>query len=414
MTAWSLLMGDFYQNGVIANLHNLVDRPLENLEDELRSFSKTNPIGIILPSLYSELQAPALEHILGELKSADYVGEIVVGLDRANQDEFRHALTYFGRMPQPLRILWNDGPRLKAIDSQLKEVGLAPQEPGKGRNVWYCMGYMLASDKSKAIALHDCDVVTFERSMLARLIYPVANPSFRYQFCKGYYARIADNKMNGRVCRLLVSPLLTSLKKVFGYDEFLEYLGSFRYALSGEFSLRSNVLENIRIPSDWGLEIGVLAELNRDYNAKSICQVDIADIYDHKHQDLSLDNADTGLSKMSRDITKAIYRKLAVNGRLFTEEHFRTIKAVYYRTALDYIEMYYNDGVLNGLKLDRHKEEEAVELFARNIMEAGEDYLANPMATPFMPSWNRVKSAIPDILTQLKTAVEEDATEFGA
>lgn len=407
-------MSDFFQNGVIANLHNLVDRPLEQLEDELRIYSRRNPIGLILPSLFSELQMPALEGIVKELQKADYVGEIVVGLDRAKEDEFRYALKYFSRLPQPLKILWNDGPRVRAIDSQLNDFSLAPLEPGKGRNVWFCIGYMLASNKSRAIALHDCDVVTYTRMMLARLVYPVANPSFRYQFCKGYYARVADNKLHGRVCRLLVSPLLHSLKKVFGYDEFLEYLDSFRYALSGEFSLRSEILKNIRIPSDWGLEIGVLSELHRDFNSKSLCQVDIADIYDHKHQDLSIENAEAGLSKMSRDITKAIYRKLAVNGRLFTEEHFRTIKAVYYRTALDYIEIYYNDAVLNGLKVDRHKEEEAVELFARNVMAAGEDYLANPMATPFMPSWNRVMSAIPDILEQLAKSVEEDAREYSS
>jgi len=32
------------------------------------------------------------------------------------------------------------------------------------------------------------------------LIYPVANPAFNYQFCKGFYARVADGKINGRVC----------------------------------------------------------------------------------------------------------------------------------------------------------------------------------------------------------------------
>ncbi|AJQ94953.1 glycosyl transferase [Gynuella sunshinyii] len=407
-------MGDFFQNGIIANFHNLVDRPVEDLEEELRRFRKTNPIGLILPSLFSELEMPALEGIIQELSQVDYVDEIVVGLDRANEDEFRYALKYFGRLPQRLRILWNDGPRLMEIDQKLKEIGLAPAELGKGRNVWYCIGYAQASNRTKAIALHDCDVVTYSRSMLARLIYPVANPAFGYQFCKGYYARVADQKLNGRVCRLLVGPLLHSLKKVFGADDFLDYLSSFRYVLSGEFSLRSDILKNIRIPSDWGLEIGVLAELHRNYSVKSICQVDIADVYDHKHQDLSPDDASAGLSKMSRDITKAIYRKLAINGQLITEEHFRTIKAAYYRTALDYVEVYYNDGVINGLKVDRHKEEEAVELFAKNIMDAGEDYLANPMATPFMPSWSRVISAVPHIFEQLEIAVEEDAKQYSS
>lgn len=401
-------MGDFYQNGIIANLHNLSDRPVEELERELVRFSATNPMSLVLPSLYSELEQPALENIVQELSEAPYLSEIVVGLDRANEEQFHHALEYFGRLPQHVRILWNDGPRLKAIDQKLNDLGLAPQEKGKGRNVWYCFGYILSSQKSRAVALHDCDIRTYERGMLARLIYPVANPAFRYQFCKGYYSRIAEQRLGGRVCRLLVSPLLRSLIKVFGHDDYLDYLSSFRYALSGEFSMRTELLNNIRIPSDWGLEIGVLSELHRSFNNRSICQVDIADVYDHKHQPLSEEDIHGGLSKMSLDITKALFRKLATNGQVISEAHFRTIKATYYRLALDFIEMYYNDAQINGLKVDRHKEEKAVELFASNIMSAGQEYLANPMATPFMPSWNRVRSAMPQVFADIRSAVEED------
>ena len=108
------------------------------------------------------------------------------------------------------------------------------------------------------------------------------------------------------------------------------------------------------------------------------------------------------------DITKAFFRKLATNGQVFSPSKFRTIKATYYRVALDFIDLYYNDAVMNGLKFDRHAEEKAVELFAKNIMNAGESYLSNPMETPFMPSWNRVISAIPDILERIYDAVEMD------
>ncbi|MCH8550819.1 MAG: glycosyl transferase [Natronospirillum sp.] len=401
-------MGDFFQNGVIANLHNLVDRPLESLEAELRGFARSNPMALVLPSLYSELQQPALEGMVDELKEVNYLNEVVVGLDRANREEFEHAKEYFARMNQPLRILWNDGPRLRKIDRQLEDLGLAPQDPGKGRNVWYCYGYILASGKAKAVAMHDCDIKTYNRDMLARLIYPVANPKFRYQFCKGYYARVADNKLNGRVCRLLVSPLIRSLRKVIGPDPFLDYLDSFRYVLSGEFSLRTDVLPNMRIPSDWGLEIGILSELFRNYSNRSVCQVDIADIYDHKHQPLSKDDATAGLAKMSLDISKSVFRKLATNGQVLSEEHFRSIKAAYYRIALDFVGMYYDTATINGLKVDRHAEEEAVELFASTIMEAGKQYLENPMATPFIPSWNRIQAAVPDVLEQIYDAVELD------
>jgi len=337
---------------------------------------------------------------------------VVIGLDQADCDQFQHALNYFSRLPQHHRVLWNDGPRLMAIDKKLRELGLAPTQLGKGRNVWYCYGYILASGKSEAVALHDCDIVTYDRSMLARLIYPVANPNFNYEFCKGYYARVATNKIGGRVSRLFVTPLIRALKKVCRETNFLDYLDSFRYPLAGEFSLRVDVINDLRIPSDWGLEIGVLSEMNRNYANNRLCQVDIADIYDHKHQELSADDAQRGLSKMSIDIAKAMFRKLATNGEVFSQETIRTVKATYYRIALDFIETYHNDAMINGLNYDRDSEERAVETFAQNLMTAGEHYLEKPMETPFIPSWNRVIAAIPDILEQLRDAVEADFEQY--
>lgn len=406
-------MGDFYQNGIVTTLHNLSRRPLEELEIELVKFSRVRPLGLVLPCLYSELGGPALEPIVEHLAKVPYLSEIVIGLDRADEQQYRQALKFFSRLPQNYKVLWNDGPRLQRLHSQLHEQGLSTGEPGKGRNVWFCFGYALASDSASSIAVHDCDILTYDRSLLARLIYPVANPHFNYTFCKGYYARVAEGKINGRVGRLLVTPLLRALKKILGVQEYLDYLDSFRYALAGEFSLRTDVINDIHIPSDWGLEIGVLAEMKRNYATNRICQADIADTYDHKHQDLSLHNDQAGLSKMSVDISKAIFRKLAANGVVFTSEIFRSIKATYFRIALDFIETYHNDARINGLTADIHQEEKAVEMFAENILKAGLHFLGNPMETPFIPSWNRAVSALPNIQEDFIAAVSEDMREFG-
>lgn len=405
-------MADFHQNGIVTTLHNLEHRPIDELENELLGFADKRPMGLILPSLFSELQGKALPATIDHIKKVPYLNQIVIGLDRASKEEYQHAIGFFERLPQHHRILWNDGPRLKALDEELQALGLAPKEMGKGRNVWYCMGYILASNKVESVALHDCDILTYDRSLLARLIYPVANPQFNYEFCKGFYARVADGKINGRVSRLLVTPLLRALKHTLGANEYLEFMDSFRYPLAGEFSFRRDVLNDIRIPSDWGLEIGVLSEMHRNYSHNRLCQADIARVYDHKHQDLSINNDQGGLSKMSIDITKALFRKLATQGTVFSTETFRTIKATYFRIALDFIETYHNDAVMNGLKLDIHAEEKAVEMFARNIMKAGKNFLDNPMETPFIPSWNRVVSAKPDVLQCLLEAVEADYAEF--
>ena len=410
-------MGSFYQNGIVANLHDFSygtssEANYKKLENDLIKFSKNNPMELILPCLFSEISGKALPKIINEINKTKFLNHIVIGLDRANKNQYAEASNFFKNLEIPHSILWNDGPRLIELDKELKEKGLSPNEFGKGRNVWFCIGMTLARGKAESIALHDCDILTYEKSLLAKLFYPVANPVFNFQFCKGYYPRVADGKMNGRVSRLLVFPLLLAMEKTIGRSEYLDFMKSFRYPLAGEFSFRKNLLPRLRIPSDWGLEIGVLSEMQRNHSSNRICQVDLAQKYDHKHQDLSENDDNSGLSRMSIDITKALIRKLATQGNIFTLETFRSIKATYYRAALDMIDIYRSDAQMNDLNFDSHIEEKTVELFALNIMKAGESFFENPMETPFIPTWNRVLSAIPDFLDRLKLSVELDNAEI--
>lgn len=404
-------MSDFFQNGIITTLHNLATRSVDDMEAELRQFSKARPMTLVLPSLFSELQHSALENIVDCLSKTTYLRQIVIGLDRANEEEYRYALKYFSRLPQDHVVIWNEGPRMQALQAKLKSFGLAPTELGKGCNVWYCFGYVQAAGLAGAVALHDCDITTYDRALLARLIYPVANPRFNYEFCKGFYARVADNKFNGRVSRLLVSPLIRTMKKVMGNHPYLDYLDSFRYPLAGEFSMQVDVLKDLRIPSDWSLEVGVLSEVYRNYSTNRLCQVEVADNYDHKHQDLSADDVTGGLSRMSLDISTALFRKLATYGNVFDAGTIRTVKAAYLRIALDLIESYANDADINGLSLDRDAEERAVELFAGNILRGGESFLSSGEETPFIPSWGRVTSVYTDVFEDFLEAVRLDMAE---
>lgn len=406
-------MADFHQNGNIAQFHNLRTRPIEELVYELESFAQTRKISLILPALYSELEGPALKNIVAELSRVSYLHRIIIGLDRANEQQFRQAQSFFMDLPQDHVVLWNDSPRMQAFEARLRELGFKDIELGKGKNVWTSIGYLIACADSSVMAIHDCDILTYSREMLARLVYPVANPSFPYQLSKGFYPRVGGGKLNGRVTRLLVSPLLIALKKVIGDRDYIDYLRAFRYPLSGEFALRCQTLPDLRIPSDWGLEIGVLSEAWRNMGPNSVCQVEISDAYDHKHQEVSAEEASQGLNRMSTDICKSIFRKLAADGTVFTSNTFRTLKATYYRRALDMLEVYAADAKMNGLKIDRHAEERTIELFAENIMRAGQIFLENPHETPFIANWNRVNAADPDLLADLKALVTADEQEFG-
>ena len=405
-------MGDFSQNGIVSTLHDFGTKSTTEIEKDLLSFSKERKMELILPCLFSELEGSALPNIIDQISKTKYLNHVIIGLDKASESQAKKAWKFFKKINVPFTILWNDGPKLKKLDSELNKKNLAPNQMGKGRNVWYCIGMCIARDTARSVALHDCDIKTYDRRMLAKLFYPVVNPLFNFEFCKGYYPRIANNKMNGRVARLLVGPLLTALEKTIGQSDYINFMKSFKYPLAGEFSFRRNVLPELRISSDWGIEVGILSEMQRSFSPNNICQVDLADAYDHKHQDLSIDDETKGLSKMSIDIIKTFIKKLATQGNSFSRETFRSLKATYYRSALDLIDIYRSDAAMNGLKFDSHKEEEAVELFAVNIMKAGEAFYINPMDTPFIPTWSRVKSAIPDFMVRLSEAVSEDNKKF--
>ena len=238
-------MSDFSQNGIVSTLHDFKIKSTSTIESELSKFSKQRKMELILPCLYSELEGSALPKIVEEISKTKYLDHIIIGLDKANETQAKKAWKFFKKLKSPFSILWNDGPGLKKLDQELKKNNLAPSELGKGRNVWYCIGMCIARDSARSVALHDCDIKTYDRRMLAKLFYPVVNPLFNFEFCKGYYPRVANEKMNGRVARLLVFPLLTALEKTIGKSDYLDFMKSFKYPLAGEFSFRRNVLPEL-------------------------------------------------------------------------------------------------------------------------------------------------------------------------
>jgi len=400
-------MADFFQNGVITTLHKLRERDVEDLENEILKYSRYRPVTLILPALFSEFQGKALPRILKELEKVPYISKIVVSLDKANFEEFKKAKGFFSRLPCEVKIIWNDGERIQRLYQLLKSQELLPETKGKGRGVWISLGYVLAEEGSYAVATHDCDIVNYKRELLARLIYPVVNPNLDYEFCKGYYARV-DEKLYGRVSRLFFTPLLRALIKIIGPIPFFLYLDSFRYALAGEFSMTVDLARIVRIPADWGLEIGLLSEIYLNLTLKRICQTEIIDYYEHKHQPISKDSPEAGLMRMAVDIAKTLFRIVAQDGVIFTDGFFRTLGVTYLREAWDKIEKYAAVAAINGLDFDRHEEATAVEAFVRALDIAASEFMEHPVGVPLIPNWNRVTSAIPEFFELLLDAVHED------
>ncbi len=280
-------MADFHQTGVITSLHRLGKPDLPRLERELMHYAEERPIALVLPSLYSEIHGPALKRIVEELIQVPYLTQCVLSLSGpagpAEYREFRALVEPIRSMDdEPATVIWNQGPRIQALIQRLRDEGLDPGSEGKGRANWLAYGYVLATHRARVVATHDCDILDYDRDLLARLVFPTANPNMSYEFAKGYYSRVSD-RMHGRVTRLFMTPLIRAMKSVLGPVPLLDYLESFRYPLAGECSMTTELIRANRIPADWGLEVGVLAEVYRNCSLKRICQVELVENYLQKY-----------------------------------------------------------------------------------------------------------------------------------
>jgi glucosyl-3-phosphoglycerate synthase len=405
-------VSDFHQTGSITTLHRLGPTAIERLEAELRIHAHARPIALVLPCLFDELRDTALEGIIETLRHVPYLHQVVVCVDGAERrEDFDEMRAAFEGVPtldgRGAVLIWSDGPRLRGIQERLRAEGLDPGVRGKGRATWLAYGYVLATAEAHVVAVHDCDIRDYPRELLARLCFPTVHPNLNYEFAKGYYGRVTD-RLYGRVTRLFMTPLLRAMKSVLGPVPLLDYLDSFRYPLAGECAMTTDLVRINRIPSDWGLEVGVLAEVFRNCSAKRICQVELVENYEHKHRQLSESDPTTGLHKMVVDIASSLIRNLASYGVQFDAGFLNTLIAAYLRTAQDAVARYSDDAALNGLVFDRHEEEVAVETFARALRTAGLSFVHDPMGAPQIPNWSRVTSALPGLLDELRAAVEAD------
>jgi len=400
-------MSDFCQNAVITTLQKLNHRSVEDIEAELKRISGKRKMVLLLPALVSEFDGEAMPNIIEELKRVDYLHKIVLSLDRATERRFRKVKRIMAALPTKVRVVWHDGPRIKALLQELVESDFELNRSGKGRSVWMSLGYILANKEVYAIALHDCDIVNYQREMLARLIYPVVHPAIDFEFSKGYYARVAE-KFYGRVTRLFYTPLVRTFKRILGYHPFIEYLDDFRYALSGEFAFVSSLAKGLRISPTWGLEVSMLSEIYHKTSVNRICQVEIMDTYEHKHQKLKRDKPGEGLSRMANDIAQAMFRVLSQDGMVMSQSFFRTLLTSYIQESRISIEKYHALSLLSGLPYDRHGEIEAVEVFVGSLKLAVQEFVKDPVGVPMMSAWVRIAAAIPDFMERLSEAVEMD------
>jgi glucosyl-3-phosphoglycerate synthase len=404
-------MADFQQN-VVPTFTRLVDEDLGRMEKRILRAARHVPIGVIIPALFNDLSSPAMQHIIEQLAGMNFVKRIYISLAHSSEEEFQRGREII----QPIKghgvLLWNDAPTVQSVLEKINQaVPLGAR--GKGSAVWTALGYALGKSEVSVLAFHDADIVTYDRGFLLRLLYPVVH--LRYQFAKGFYVRYSD-RLHGRVARLFYFPFVKALRDIIGKMDFLDYMADFRYPLSGEFAIFASIAYDLVFPSDWGIEVGILAEMYRITRPHRICQVEITSRYDHKHQEAGEDPK-AGLLKMVSDIARTFFTHLASGGSILTQDFLRTLRHTYLANARGYVRIYESYAEMNGLKkFDRHQELGLIEVFASALDGAFGEYQNHPFGSPTIPDWRRIEVALDGILPELVNAFENHsgASDTGA
>ena len=393
---------DFAQ-GKITTIHDF-EMDFENLRSRLSELNTKYPAGVIIPIHENDLENPQVQGIVSGLNKCDYLRKVYIALSAENSDNYEKAMKLSSAFKVPCEVVWCNKPEVTEILEELRSKGLdVTKSFGKGKDLWLALG--IASLELYALAVHDSDIVSYSEMLPTKLLYAIVEPRMDFFFSKGYYARVnlETRRIYGRIFRLFINPLLDALQKKLAHQSsFIRYLQSFKYPLSGEIAIYSDVALNLRIPADWGLELGMLAELYRNISDKRICDVDLG-FYDHRHKELSQES----LLKTAENCVITLLRTLTeIEGIDVSEAFLLSLQVTYRRFAQDKVRQYYADALCNSLDYDRHEEETNVDTLSNIVTRSGKRYLTNPVIAQ-LPDWLRAISAMSDVRERLKRAAIE-------
>jgi glucosyl-3-phosphoglycerate synthase len=316
---------------------------------------------VVVPLADRDHGTPAAEGVFEALERAG-PGRVVVALQAA-PEQVGDAVDWLETFEIPLSVLWCNAP---GVETVLADAGIAGQAgDGKGRDVWLALG--VASD-AEYVVVHDADATTFDRTQLPRLVFPLAND---YTFVKGYYARVENNRLYGRLCRLFVVPLLRTLAAEHDTD-LLRYLSAFRYPLAGEFATTGDLARHLRLPRGWGLEVGTLGDAFVQAGTAGTAQVDLG-THEHDHRPVA---GTRGLGEMAREVGRTLLTVLEAAG---VDPDYTSLPERYRATGERFVDRYAADAAFNGLEHDAAAERAQVQRYA--------DGIAPPAADDRLPAW---------------------------
>jgi glucosyl-3-phosphoglycerate synthase len=234
------------------------------------------------------------------------------------------------------------------------------------------------------VVVHDADALSYDQTHVPKLLYPLARG---YDFSKGYYARVENGKLYGRLFRLFYAPVIRALAEE--HDEpFLSYLDSFRYALAGEFALTGELARQLRVPRGWGLELGTLGDAFTHAGFEGTAQVDLG-VHEHEHRSVE---GSGGLGQMCQEVGATLFQVLEEHG---VRPSYPALAERYEHHANRLIDQYAEDAVFNGFEYDPVAEREQIETYA--------DAIVPPTTDIRLPAWKDV-TLDPDEVASISAA----------
>jgi glucosyl-3-phosphoglycerate synthase len=359
----------------------------------LHDFGDANPkapldrTAVVVPMTHRACASLAAEHVFSTL--AEVAPAAVIVPLRGPPDGIERAREWFAEFDLDVELLWCNGPEVEALLSAHDLGG----QTGKGSDVWLALGR--AAERASYVVVHDADATTYSPAHVSKLCAPLATG---FSFTKGYYARVENERLYGRLCRLFYAPLVRVLDDA--HDAAItRYFDAFRYALAGEFGMTAELARRVRAQRSWGLEVGTLGEAFRHAGIDGTAQVDLG-IHQHDHRSVG---GPTGLAEMCQEVADALFLALEDTD---VSPSYDTLACRYQQAAESLLDGYEADAVFNELAYDRAEERKQVDTYAEAI--------SAPEADTRLPTWETVSIDPGEVVAASERSIASQTTEYTA
>ena len=298
------------------------------MERELIASEKK--IVVVVPCSMRHYRLGSIHHLIKQLQTISFLHSIVIVLSGPDAENEKNKNDPFSSI---------------VYRSDLITV-LCASEPGKGRALKVGFNYVHQQHQNDAVVVTlDADLQSFSSDFLLKLAYPIA--VFGGHFNKGFYVRYSNNKLDGRLTRLLVFPLLYAISAQDPANDLLQWLLAFRYPLSGDVAFSSQLLPKLALADHWAYDISLLNSVYRSEQKLDVYQTELSENYEHLHRSVEKEG-ELGLMEVSKDIVGYLLTAFTLDRP--------QLAADYFQLAKQYSEKYRKLALFNGLTYSQEAE----------------------------------------------------------